>query len=84
MTIANNMSGRYNGAHMKLSELTGHQIPFTPCQAYWLNIFLEHNCNASIIIANIIDTLENLNVIFTANSKRYGLLNRKLSEIELP
>jgi len=31
--FASNMSGRYNGTHMKLSELTDHRIPFIPCQA---------------------------------------------------
>ncbi|KAL4083440.1 hypothetical protein QTP88_028756 [Uroleucon formosanum] len=55
-----NMSGKFNGAHVKLSELTGHRIPFIPCQAHRLNTFLEHSCNASTIIANMVDTLENL------------------------
>ncbi|KAL4112339.1 hypothetical protein QTP88_016148 [Uroleucon formosanum] len=76
------MSGKFNGAHVKLSELTGHRIPFIPCQAHRLNTFLEHSCNASTIIANMVDTLENLYVFFSASSKRYGLLNIQLSEIE--
>ncbi|KAF0712179.1 Uncharacterized protein FWK35_00029971 [Aphis craccivora] len=80
--FASNMSGKFNGAHVKLSELTGHRIPFIPCQAHRLNTFLEHSCDASTIIANMVDTLENLYVFFSASSKRYGLLNIKLSEIE--
>lgn len=79
--FAKNMSGRYNGAHMKLKELTGNQIPFIPCQAHRLNTFLDHSCDASTTIANMIDNLENLYVFFSASSKRYGLLNIKLSEI---
>lgn len=67
---------------MKLSELAGHRIPFIPCQAHRLNTFLEHSCDASKIIANMIDTLENLYVFFSTSNKRYSLLNRKLSEIE--
>lgn len=80
--FASNMAGRYNGTHVKLSELAGHQIPFIPCQAHRLNTFLEHSCDASTIIANMIDTLESLYVFFSGSSKRYGLLNIKLSEIE--
>jgi len=75
------MSGKFNGTHVKLSELTGHRIPFISCQAYRLNTFLEHSCNANTIIANMVDSLENLYVFFSASSKRYGLLNIKLSEI---
>ncbi|KAL4131913.1 hypothetical protein QTP88_009145 [Uroleucon formosanum] len=69
--FASNMSGKFNGAHVKLSELTGHRIPFIPCQAHRLNTFLEHSCNASTIIANMVDTLENLYVFFSASSKRF-------------
>jgi hypothetical protein len=75
------MSGRYNGK-LKLSELTGHRIPLIPYQAHRLNTFLEHSCDESTIIANMIDTLENLYVFFSASNKRYDLLNIKLSEVE--
>lgn len=62
--FASNMSGRYNGAYIKLSELTGHIIQFIPCQSHRLNTFLEHSYDASTIIANMIDTLENLCIFF--------------------
>jgi len=64
--------------NVKLSELTGHRIPFIPCQAHRLNTFLEYSCDASTIIANMVDTLENLYVFFSASSKRYGLNYLKL------
>jgi len=43
---------------------------------------LEHSCDASTIIANVVNTLENVYVFFPASSKIYGLINIKLSEIE--
>ncbi|KAL4123023.1 hypothetical protein QTP88_015255 [Uroleucon formosanum] len=76
------MSGKYNGAHVKLSELVGHKITFIPCQAHRLNTFLEHSCDASSIIGNTIDTLESLYVFFSSNNKRNGLLHEKISKIE--
>jgi len=62
--FASNMSGKYNKARVKLSELVGHKIIFIPCQAHRLNTFLEHSCDASSIIRNSIDTLESLYVFF--------------------
>lgn len=76
------MSGQYNGAHVKLSELVGHKITFIPCQAHRLNTFLEHSCDASSIIGNTIDTLESLYVFFSSSNKIYGLLHEKISKIE--
>lgn len=76
------MSGKYNGAHVKLSELAGHKITFIPCQAHRLNTFLEHSCGASSIIGNTIDTLEYIYVFFSSSNKRYCLLHEKISKIE--
>ncbi|XP_065673927.1 uncharacterized protein LOC136090879 [Hydra vulgaris] len=53
--FASNMSGKFNGTHVKLSELVGHKIIFIPCQAQRLNTFLEHSCDASSIIGIIKD-----------------------------
>jgi len=49
---ASSMSGRINGTQQKLSELASHMIPFIPCQAHRLNTFLEHSCDASILICD--------------------------------
>ncbi|KAL4083558.1 hypothetical protein QTP88_028874 [Uroleucon formosanum] len=42
----------------------------------------KHGCNASVIILNLIGNLESLYVFFNASTKRYGILSKKLSEIE--
>lgn len=76
------MSGAQNGAHAQLSKLVGHKIPFIPCQAQRLNTFLEHSCEASSIISNMVDILENIYVFFSSSTKRYGLLNTFMSEVE--
>jgi hypothetical protein len=79
---ASSMSGRINGTQQKLSELAGHMIPFIPCQAHRLNTFLEHSCDASILICDLFSTLENLYVFFSASTKRHILLKSKLATIE--
>lgn len=80
--FAASMSGQYHGTQKELSKLTNHHIPFIPCQAHRINTFLEHSCNASVIILNLIDNLESLYVFFAASTKRYGILNNKLSKVE--
>lgn len=80
--FASNMSGAQNGTQAQLSKIVGHEIPFVPCQAHRLNTFLEHGCEASSIVSNMIDILENIYVFFSSSTKRYGLLNTYMSEIE--
>jgi len=80
--FASNMSGTQNGTQAQLSKIVGHKIPFVPCQAHRLNTFLEHSCEASSIISSMIDILENIYVFFSSSTKRYGLLNSHMSEIE--
>ncbi|XP_025424346.1 uncharacterized protein LOC112693472 [Sipha flava] len=48
------MSGQFHGAQKELLKLANHHIPYIPCQAHRINTFLEHGCNASIIILNLI------------------------------
>jgi len=76
------MSGAQNSTQAHLSKIVGHNIPFVPCQAHRLNTFLEHSCESSSIISNMIDILENIYVFFSSSTKRYGLLNTHISEIE--
>ncbi|XP_065658807.1 uncharacterized protein LOC136083340 [Hydra vulgaris] len=66
--FASNMSGKFNGTHVKLSELVGYKIIFIPCQAHRLNTFLEHSCDANSIIESTIDILENLYVFFSSKT----------------
>lgn len=42
------MSGKFNGAQKKPSEIVGRDIPYIPCQAHRCNTVIEHSCNASV------------------------------------
>lgn len=80
--FASNMSGHVQGTQAMLSKIVGHNIPYIPCQAHRLNTFVEHSCNASIIVAELFNTLESLYVFFSSSTKRGGYLQKKLLEIE--
>ncbi|KAF2889409.1 hypothetical protein ILUMI_16764 [Ignelater luminosus] len=62
----NSMSGEHGGAQRKLSEIIGRDIPYIPCQAHRMNTFIEHSCNASVLIANLFNDLESLYSFFRA------------------
>ena len=51
------MSGEFNGAQKKLSEIVGRDIPYIPCQAHRCNTVIEHSCNASVIVREMFDIL---------------------------
>lgn len=80
--FASNMSGSINGTQAKVTELVGHNVHYIPCQAHRLNTFIEHGCNSSLIISNMIDNLESLYVFFSASNKRYSVLCKEMSELE--
>ena len=50
---ASSMSGQYNGAQQKISELLDPCVPHTPFQANRLNIVIEHSCNSSFSIVEL-------------------------------
>ncbi|KAL4091808.1 hypothetical protein QTP88_026437 [Uroleucon formosanum] len=75
---ASNMSGQFNGIQAKLSELVGHSVFYIPCQVHRMNTFLEHACNSSLIVSDMIDNLENLYVFFSASNKKYSVLNKQM------
>ncbi len=79
--FAANMAGVYQGTQAKLSELVGHHIPYIPCQAHRLNIFIEHACARSLTIADLFAVLESLYEFFSSSTKRYDRLNERLMEI---
>ncbi|KAL4084673.1 hypothetical protein QTP88_027600 [Uroleucon formosanum] len=79
---ASNISGQFNGTQAKLSELVGHSVFYIPCQAHRMNIFLEHACNSSLIVSDMIDNLENLYVFFSASNKRYSVLNKQMDNVD--
>ncbi|KAL4152659.1 hypothetical protein QTP88_000492 [Uroleucon formosanum] len=76
--FASNMSGSLNGAQVHLSKLVGHEVYYIPCQAHRMNTFLEHGCNTSLIISNMISNLESLYVFFSAGTKCYSVLNKEM------
>ncbi|KAF0698493.1 52 kDa repressor of the inhibitor of the protein kinase-like, partial [Aphis craccivora] len=47
--FASSMSGVFNGAQQKLTEILGRKIPYIPCQAHRINTFIEHGCEATDI-----------------------------------
>lgn len=80
--FAANMSGEFNGAQQKLSELFLRCIPYVPCQPHRVNIFVEDACNASTIFCEFFNTLQALYVFFSRGTKRILILEKELKEIE--
>lgn len=76
------MSGEFNGAQKKLSEIVGHLVPYLPCQAHRMNTFVEHACNSSPIIVDLFAVVQELHVFFSGSTKRYSSLLNKLQEVE--
>jgi len=72
--FASSMSGKINGTQQKLSELLGHTVLFIPCEAHRKNTFLEHNCNASVIVGDLFLILEHMYVFVSSSTKRYAHL----------
>ncbi|XP_060881749.1 uncharacterized protein LOC132953246 [Metopolophium dirhodum] len=79
---ASNMSGSINGAQANVSKIVGHNVIYIPCQAHRINTFIEHGCNSSLIISNMIDNLESLYVFFSASNKRYSILCKEMSDLD--
>ena len=69
--FTNSMSGRFNGAQQKLREKLNQRVPYVPCQGHRSNTVVEHSCNASMIIKDMFNTLEELYVFFTSSTKRF-------------
>jgi len=67
-------SNKYNGTQQKLSEMCQKNIPYVPCQAHRINIFIESSCNASILIKEFFGTLESLYVFFSGSTSRHKRL----------
>ncbi|CAI6373724.1 unnamed protein product [Macrosiphum euphorbiae] len=76
------MSGSINGGQAEVSELVGHNVLYIPCQAHIINTFIEHRCNSSLIVSNMIDKLESLYVFFSASNKRDSILSKEMSDLD--
>lgn len=62
--FAKNMSGKLKGTQQKLAEKCEKRIPYIPCHAHRINIFVEASCNASCLIKEFFNVLEALYVFF--------------------
>ena len=76
------MSGVYNGAQQKFSEVLGRSIPYTKCLPHGVNLVIEHGCKESSLVATAFDVLEQIFVFFTLSTKRNKKLMETLEEIE--
>ncbi|CAI6346415.1 unnamed protein product [Macrosiphum euphorbiae] len=77
------MSGINKGAQHFFTEFVSHSVTYCiPCQAHRMNTFLEHSCDASYIIGDLICVLENIYVFFSASTKRSKDLTDRMKEIE--
>lgn len=66
MTLPNkNMLGKYNDTQQKVSEKCGKKIPYIPCQAHRINIFLKQHAmrHASVLIKEFFNVLQALDVL---------------------
>ena len=63
------MSGQFNGAQKKLQEKLNKKIPYVPCQGHRTNTVVEHSCNASVIVKEMLNILESLYVFFSSSTK---------------
>jgi len=79
---ASNMSGKNKGVQRFFTDFVGHSVPYIPCQAHRMNTFLEHSCNASPIVGDLIDVLESIYVFFSASTKRSKDLTEHMKNIE--
>ncbi|XP_065656431.1 uncharacterized protein LOC136081928 isoform X1 [Hydra vulgaris] len=69
--FASIMSGHIKGAQHCFTEFVGYAVPYISCQAHRLNTFLEHSCNASPVIGEFINVLENTYVFFLSSTIRF-------------
>ena len=79
---ANVMCGSNKGVQAKMSKELGRQVPYVPCQAHRVNIFVEHISEESKLVSKMFDTLESLYVFFSSSSKRQEILTPKLEVVE--
>ena len=76
------MSGIYNGAQAKLSEILGRIIPYIMCLGHKGNLCVEHACKESVVIATFFDTLQRLYNFFTKSTGRCEHLRESIGKME--
>ena len=76
------MSGKFNGAQQKLSELMKRKIPYIKCTPHGVNLVVEHGCAASPLIGKVFMVLEQIFVFFSSSTIRHEELQQKSNEVE--
>ena len=76
------MSGKFNGAQQKLSELLERKVPYIKCTPHRVNLVVEHGCAASPLIGKVFMVLEHIFVFFTSSTKRHEELQQKSYDVE--
>ena len=80
------MSGQFNAFQKKIQGKLGRRIPYMPCLAHRSNTVIEHSCQASTVVKELFNVLEELYVFFTSSTKRASSLQESIggAEVENP
>ena len=76
------MFEKFQGAQAMSTEPVGYHIPFIPCQAHQLNIFVKFSCERSIVTCEHFSKLKTLYVFFYLSTKWSCSLDKTLTNIE--
>ena len=60
------MSRRLNGVQKNIQDKLGRRIPYMPCLAHHSNTVIEHSCQASAVVQEMFNVLEELYVFLRA------------------
>lgn len=77
------MSGRFNGVQKQIQNKLGRRIPYMPCLAHRSNTVIEHSCQASPVVQELFNVLEELYVFFTSSTKRASSLQESIGNVEV-
>ncbi len=72
------MSGRFNRVQKKIQDKLGRRIPYMPCLAHRSNTVIEHSCEASAVIKELFNVLEELYGFFTSSTKRVSCIQESI------
>ena len=77
------MSGKFNGVQRKFQDKLDITVPYILCLANRTNTAVEHSCNASPIMKDFFDVLEEVFIFFTSSTKRSPSLNECIKHLKL-
>ena len=80
------MSGQFNGVQKKIQDKLGRRIPYMPCLAHRSNTVIEHSCQASTVVRELFNVLEELYIFFTSSTKCASSFQESIggAEVENP